>query len=242
MSALLGVLVLLLAGLVLRRALRMDSRAQERRACKQLSPERHAIYAPIAMEVETQVAILAISLNDAIEERNSGHHEIAWRLVRLAASEWERVAEIIAGLGAALQKNVGYACVPVSYRGIVAQRFKSQTTIDHVRMQELLIQLVFRSRMRFHLQVDALRRVAARLSAEFYRTYHAGERIEDRSPEVWERLDVYLYDFDLLSKEALLALRACLMGLPDSALKAFSADLEPLLRRGVRTASVPADE
>jgi len=241
MGLLAGGLILLVAGLVLRRVLRMDSGARARSARSELlTPGQFAIYTPISLEVETQVAIINISLNDAFGERDSGHHEIAWRLVTLAASEWDRVAKVITTLLDALQKNLPEAQALVPYRGIVARRFKSHSMIENLRLYELLNKLVFRSRMRFQLQVHMLRRAAANLTMEFNRAYQYGERTDDRPPELWQRLDIYSHDFDLVTKEALMAFRAFLICLPPSTLQAFASDLEPVLRRGVRMPAVPA--
>lgn len=242
MHWLLGALALLIAAWALRRLLRMNSSAEDGAATAQLRLEREAVYAPIGLELETQTTILSVLLNDAFNERDAGRLDNAWRLVKLAGSTWEQVAEVIAALLGVLQKNVTYARVPVPYRGMVTERFTSQTMIDYLRMHELLIQLVFRSKMRFQLQVDMLRRAADTLSTEFHRLCRYGAQTEDRSPEVWERLDMYCHDFDLVTKEALLALRACLISLPDYALKDFSAALEPILQRGVRTASITRAE
>src|SRR5713226_2965533 len=96
MKWLLGGLVLCLVGSALRRVLRLNHEEPRHRVgLIPLSADRDALYQPIALEVETQAAILGISLNDAMEERNSGHDEIAKRLVRLAASEWDRLAELV---------------------------------------------------------------------------------------------------------------------------------------------------
>jgi len=228
----------MVAGLVLRHVLRFDDQASRDAAEKPLSPALECIYIPVSREVETQTAILSIALNDAINERNAGRREIAWRLVSIAASEWERVAEIVPALLDAMQKNMPQVDAMVPYRGIVARRFKSQAMIDFLRMHELLDRLVYRSKMRFSLQIHILRRAALTLTTEFGRAYHYGERTEDRPPEIWQRLDVFSHDFDLVSKEALMAFRAFLVCLPPSALDAFAADLEPILRRSVRSAIV----
>jgi len=241
MSLLTGGLILLIAGLVLRRVLRMDSGARALSSRSEpLTPDHVAIYTPISLEVETQVTIINISLNDAFGERDSGHHEIAWRLVTLAASEWERVAKIITALLDAMQKNLPEARALVPYRGIVVRRFKSQSMIEYLRLYELMDKLVYRSRMRFQLQVHMLRRAATNLTVEFNRTFQYGERTDDRPPELWQRLDVYSHDFDLVTKEALMAFRAFLICLPPSALQAFASDLEPILRRGVRAPAISA--
>lgn len=237
-----GGLVLLLVGVLLRYLLRLDAPpARPSSGLLPLSPEREAIYQPISMELETQCAILGISLNDAIDERNSGHHEIAWRLVCLVAGEWDRVEEILSGLLGTVAKHMVHAHVAVPARSMAAQRFKSPTMTDYFRMHELLDQLVFRSKMRFQLQVRVLRRAAATLTGEFRRTYRYAERTEDRPPEFWSRLDLFFHDLDLLSKETLLAFRMFLVCLPDAALAGFAADLQPVLRRRERAASIQAD-
>lgn len=234
---------MVVVAVLLRRALRMDQPSERpKRGLVPLSPERERIYLAASQELETECMILGISLNDAIDERASDHPEIAWRLVRLFAREWERVAEILGGLNAAVGKRIGDARVAVPVRSMVAHRFKSRTMVDYFRMHELLDQLVFRTKLRFQLHVRVLRRAAETLTAEFLRTYRDAERTGDRPDEFWRRLDLLFHDLDLLGKEMLLAFRAFLACLPDSALARFAADLEPLLRRCERTAPVRAHQ
>ena len=232
----LGGLLLVLAGTVLRRLLQLDARSERPQpGLLPLTPERESIYLPVSQEIETQCTILGIALNDAIDERNSGNHEIAWRLVGLCAGEWDRVAEILTGLHATLGKHFSDVHVAVPVRSLAAHEFKSRKMVDYFRMHELLDQLVFRSKMRFQLQVRVLRRAAETLTAEFYRTYRYAHRDGDRSPELWTRLDLLYHDFDLLTKESLLAFRAFLASLPDSALSAFAGHLEAIVRLRERT-------
>jgi hypothetical protein len=74
----LGLLVLVLVGALLRWILRLDRPVAPRAAGRvPLGADREAIFQPIAQEIETQAAILGISLNDAIEERDAGQSEIA---------------------------------------------------------------------------------------------------------------------------------------------------------------------
>jgi hypothetical protein len=110
--------------------------------------------------------------------------------------------------------------------------------IDYVRTHELLEQLVFRSKLRFQLQLRMLRRAAETLSMEFRRAYRYADRTQDRPPELWNRLDFYFHDFDLIAKETLLSFRTLLLHLPHSSLPGFAADLRSLLQRGVRSAAV----
>lgn len=242
MKWLLGAVILVVVGAVLRRLLHIDMPALPRPAgLVPLGEEREALYKPVAQEMETQAAILGISLNDAFEERDANRQDIAWHLVRLSASEWDRLAEIVVGLLNVLAKHLPNLRAAVPSRSIVASSFKSRLMIDHFRLQEFLDRLVFRSKLRFQLQLRVLRRAAEILTAEFRRTYRYAERTEDRPPELWNRLDLYFHDFDLVTKETLLAFRAFLVCLPHPALEKFASDLRTVVRTAVRSASVPAD-
>jgi hypothetical protein len=241
MNWVLGGLVFVGVGVLLCRLLRMSgTRSARLTGLIPLSPELHAIYHPLALEVETQAAILGISLNDAFEERDAHHGEVAWRMVGLSAGEWDRLAEIVTGLLNAVGKHLARVQALVPTRCIVAGRFKSRPMIGYAHMHELLDQLVFSSRRRYQLQLRLLRRATETLTSEFRRTYRRGERTQDRSGEVWTNFDLCFHDFDLIAKEALLAFRAFLACAPPDVLAELGADLHSLVQHGVRTPSVPA--
>jgi hypothetical protein len=235
-----GILILTGVGFLLRRLLGVNSAASRAPAgLAPLGPERQAVYDSFAPEVEARTAMLGISLNDAFDERGAGRHDMAWRMIRLSASEWDGIAKIAAGLLDALAKHLPNAQVVVTPRSIHAHRFKSRLMVDYVRMHELLDQLVFSSRRRYQLQLRLLRRAAGIVTGEFRHTYRQAERMGDGSPEVWNQIDLYFHDFDLIAKEALLAFRALLACLPLSVLPKFSLELNALLRGSVRTPSLP---
>jgi hypothetical protein len=243
MAWLAGALVLTGAALLLRRLLRINEQSPRRLAgLLPLSSDREKIYEPLAREIETQDAILGISLNDAFEERDSGHEDISWRLIRLSASEWERQQEILTGLLSAVLKHLGQVGMVIPLRRLSADGFKSPTMMDFVRMNELLDQFVFRSKLRFQLRMRVLRRATAALTSEFRRACRYGEGPDGRPPELWRRLDLLYHDFDLVTKETLMAYRAYLFSLPHPALDGFAADLERLTNHVARAVSVRSEE
>jgi hypothetical protein len=242
MHFLAGILILAGVAFLLRHLLWVEP--PDRGALAGLAPvdaRRHALYDGFAPEVEARTAMLGISLNDAFEERGAGHDEMAWRMIRLSASQWDGMATIVADLLNALAKHVPDAQVVVTPRSILAHRFKSRHMVDYVRMHELLDQLVFSSRRRYQLQLRLLCRAAEIVTGEFRHIYRYAERTNDRSPEVWNQIDLYFHDFDLIAKEALLALRALLACLPLSVLPKFSLELNALLHGRVRTRSLPIE-
>ena len=242
MSWALGLLMLAGTGYLLRRVLRMGSRAAGHQAgLPPLHPQLQSVYYPMAREVETCATILGITLNDAFEERSACHHDMAWRMVGLSAREWDHLAEIVKALLNTLGKYAANATVVVPARRLARKRFKSRVMIDFLRMPELLDLVVLRSRLRFQLQIRFLRRSAEVLTVAFRDTYRYMERTGDQSPEFWTRLDVYSYDFDLIAKETLLAFRALLICLSPQDLPNLSGELTRLLHEGVSKRPVPAN-
>ncbi len=237
-----GVLILVGIGILLRRLL--WTKQPQQRAPAGLAPlgsERRAVYDGFAPEVEARFAMLGISLNDAFEERDAGHHDMAWRMIRLSAAEWYGMEKVLAGLLYTLTKHLPTAQVVVTPRSIHAHRFLSKSMVGYVRMHELFDQLVFSSQRRYQLQLRLLRRAAEIVTGEFRRTYRQAEKADDRSKEIWSQIDLCFHDFDLIAKEAVLALRALLTCLPVSDLPRLSVDLNALLRGSVRTRSLPVD-
>jgi hypothetical protein len=242
MSWLEGLLILAVVGFLLRRVLWTKLPKQHTPAgLAPLGSERRAVYDGFAPEVEARIAMLGISLNDAFEERDAGRYDIAWRMVRLSAAEWYGVEKIIAGLLNTLTKHLPEAQFVVTPRSIHAHRFLSKSMVDYVRMHELLDQLVFSSQRRFQLQLRLLRRAAEIVTGEFRRAYRQAERISDRSAEVWSEIDLDFHDFDLITKEAVLAFRALLASLPPSALPKLSFDLNAVLHGRVRARPLPVE-
>ena len=236
-----AVVLLFVIGWLLRRLLQMGApEAPRRKGFTPLTPDREAIYRRAALEIETQSAILSISLNDAIEERESSRDEVAWRLVQLCISEWERLADVIMGLLNVTAKHLEGVRAVVPARSMGSHHFRTRVMIDYVRMHELLDQLVFSSKRRFQLHLRVLRRAVETLSAECLRTYREAESLETHSPELWQRLDLYFHDFDLTIKEALLAFRTLLLCLPHPALRALDADVKAVVSRSVRTTPMAA--
>jgi len=238
-----GGLVLVVAAFLLRRLLRINAQNPSRWAgLLPLSAERQKHYEPLAREIETQDAILGISLNDAFEERDRGNAEIAWHLIRLSGSEWDRQQEILTGLLNAILAHLGGLSVVVPLRSLSCYGFKSAVMKDFVRMHELLDQLVYRTKLRFQLRIRVLRRATAVLTSEFRRAYRYGEGPDGQPQELWRRLDLLYHDFDLVTKESLLIYRTYLFCLPHSALAPFAADLDRFTHHVARVVPVREDD
>jgi hypothetical protein len=237
MQWLIGVLILASVALLLRNVLHMDvEEGSEYKLLGSLSKDLHPLYFPLAQEIETQITILGITLNDAFGEREAGKHELSWHVVRLARGEWNRLGDLVAGLQGELAKILPTTQGIAIYRRIAIGNFKSRTMLDNVRMYEFLDQLTFSSKRRFGLQLRLLSRSRELLNKEFQRTWREGARSLDSSNELWTRLDFLFHDFDLISKETLLAFRTMLSCQTPERAQELAAELQELLNRSSRTA------
>jgi hypothetical protein len=237
LGTLAGVLLILL-GRELRRLLQLDQHGPCRPVgLVPLDSAREAIYQAAALEMQAQTAILAVSLNDAMEERDAGHADISWQLVHLSRCAWERLAEVLIALFQTISKYTPAARFAVPVRSIAADRFRSAAMVDCLRMREWLDQFVFRYKQRFQIHIRVLRSAAETLTVRFAMTKSAAQRSPNCSSVLWDDLDVCFHDFDLVIKETLLAFRALLASLPEKELQDFAADLDGLIACGVRHVS-----
>lgn len=240
MGWLVGGLTLVAVAFLLRRILHMDGKEDARGGrLGALRGGLYTIYQPVAQEVETQTAILGVTLNEAFDERETARHEMAWHIVRLAEREWERLAELVAGLQGVLAKYLPATQGVVIVRRVAVGHFKSRTVIDNVALYEFLDQVLFSSKGRFALQLRLLFRTSALLNKEFRRTCREGERTLDYSDELWTRLDYHFHDFDLIAKETLLAFHTLLACQSPEGEQALATEVESLLERSRRVLLSP---
>jgi len=233
-----GGLVLVTVGVIMRGVLRMGSNLQSRPGgLVPLHPDLQSIYHPVEQEVEAHSVILGITLNDAFTEREANRHEMAWLVVGLASGEWDRLRGLITGLQETLAHYLPETNGIVPIRRVTADNFKSRAVVDYVALYEFLDQVLFSSKQRFGLRLRVLLHACSLLSKEFRRTCREGSRTMDSTPEVWNQLDQYFHDFDLLAKETLLTLRTLLACQDPEGVQALAADLQNLLERGVRVSA-----
>jgi hypothetical protein len=243
MEWILGGLILAAVGFVVRGILGMGSPPQiQQGGLVPLRSELHAIYHPIAQEIEAHTTILGITLNDAFGEREANRRDMAWLVVGLAKGEWERLRELVVGLMNALANYLPATDVVVPVRRVSADNFKSRPVRDTVGLYEFLDRVLFGSKQRYALRLRVLSRTCAMLTKEFRRACREGERTQDSSPELWNQLDLYFHDFDLIAKETLLAFRSLLACQSLEGVRGMAADLQELLDRRVRVSVSASNE
>jgi len=195
---------------------------------------RRRLSRAVTLEIEAQSAILAISLNDAMEERETGQPELAWSTLHLMTSaQWVRQAETLGVLLSAVTRHLPLTTIAVPTRGLVPEFFKSEVMRGYLALHDTAEQFLFRGKPRFSLHVRALDQAVLRLTNDFLESQP--DPLSLRDGDLWSRLDHDFHDFDVLSKETVLTVRGVIASLPANALDSFAAEILPALRCGVRS-------
>ena len=221
--------VLLVVAVVLRRLLHLGHRS----APKGAAPNNRNSYisplcSPLASDIEAHTAILGVVLNDIIEEQNSGHASIARETLALFDGEWSRLVKLVENLQGLSLRYLPAVQYPIDARNLDARSFRSQPLSEFIRRNGDLSQFVFRSRLRFQLQMRLLGRATALLDESFEELRHDAEQ----SPRLFDwalsQIDLHFHDLDRLTKETLLGFNEELGCLPDAALGDLVTELATL--------------
>jgi hypothetical protein len=233
----LAVLTLAVVGVVLRRLLRLDEPTPRGGGLLCLGYKREEVYQPFALEIQTQSVLLAISLNEALDQQKSGNLDKAWPHVRLAAGQWNRLADRVVHLLNTINQNLPNARSTLVVRNMDRLEFTSQTMAESAPLHILLDQLIFRSKVRYQVHIRVLRGGVEALAGDFREISEAIEARPEDSAAVWALLDPAFHDFDLIIKETLLYMRSFLAALEDTALATFVRELNAISQPSVRSAS-----
>jgi hypothetical protein len=230
---LIGGTVLLGMGMLLRRLLGLGATIP--RSPASLNLEHKSFCDEVAEEIKSRSEILASLLNDAIGELKAGHHENASDLLDLVEAEWTSLAGLLNAILQNVAEYLPVAHIAIPVRSMVPAHFRSDVMIDYLRLHELVDQFLFRTKLRFHLQVRVLRHAVDILTADFRRAEAKKHLSATYSRALWSRMDLDYHDFDLIAKRTILAFRKLVTWLPQSAAAEFVLALRPELDRSVRS-------
>jgi len=221
-------------GILLRRVLGLGG-TTPRRSSACLNPEQESFCEAMANEIESQSLILSVSLNEALEELEAGNIENASELLDLAEAQWLRLGEILSAVLRNVTEYLPLAHIVIPVRAIVPGQFRSHVMVDYLRLHELVDQFLFRTKLRFHLQIRILRQAVEILTADFHRA-QAKKNLGGRLfQNLRDRLDRDYHDFDLIAKKTILACGKFTGWLPQSAAASFFLALRPTLDHSVRS-------
>jgi len=232
--------ILLALAVVLRRVLHMGhATAPERVFPRFRRPANNPLCSPLLSEINAHTAILGVVLNDAINEMASGSPEIARRMLGVFNSERERLVDLVINVQNLSLKYLPTVQYPIDARILHPASFRSEPVIDILKRHGVLEQFVFRSKLRFQLQLRLLRRATALLNESFEEVRRSSGTEAENFHSTLTQLDLYYHDLDLLAKETILGFSEELAALPDAVLEDMVAEISVLASHNT-AATAPA--
>jgi hypothetical protein len=232
--------ILLVVALVLRRTLQMGrNTVPEQVALRFRRPANNPLCSPLLSEIDAHTAILGVVLNDAIDELAAGNPETARRMLGVFNSERERLVELVINLQNLSLKYLPTVQYPIDARSLDPVSFRSQPVTEILKRHGVLEQFVFRSKLRFQLQLRLLRRATALLNESFEEVRGRTGTDAENFHSTLSQLDLYYHDLDLLTKETILGFSEELAALPDAVLEDMAAEISVLTSRST-VAATPA--
>lgn len=199
------------AGLLTRRLLGLSGRNSK--AGLPLPGARGQLYQSLKLELDAQSAILAVSLNEAMEASAYGEHDLAWSTLHLVSTpQWMRQADTLALVLRAMTSHLPMARVTLPVRTLMPEFFKSDAMQGYLALHDSADQFLIRGKPRFSLHLRTIEEAVGRLTSDFLEA-QPGLLFEPDSDR-WTRLDHDFHDFDLLTKETVLAVRGFIAYLP----------------------------
>jgi hypothetical protein len=215
-------------GVFLRRLLKLSPSVRKTR----FSETRQRLCEVTSVFLDTELAMLAVLLNDAIEASIAGNAQTAEGLLQLTLSQWNRLASILVALLREIAKYLPAACIASPVPTTMTEHFRSDPMLDYARLHKRLSHFLLRTRPRFALQVRMLRDAVELLTADF-RSESGASPAPESGVMQWERFDRDFYDFDILTKKVMLAFDFFSACLPESAVGQLAFDVRPLLRHAL---------
>lgn len=230
--------ILLALGVALRQILHMGQNTVPEKVNPRFRrPANNPLCSPLLSEIDAHTAILGVVLNDAINELARGNAEISRSMLGVFNSERERLVDLVINLQNLSLKYLPAVQYPVETRTLHPASFRSEPVIDILERHGVLEQFVFRSKLRFQLQLRLLRRATALLNESFEEVGHRTGTGDQSFPSSLSQLDLYYHDLDLLAKETILGFSEELAALPDTVLQDMAFEISVLTSRNPVTAA-----
>lgn len=225
MDWVLAVSALLLVAYVCRRILRLDQPPARSWRPAALPLNRFQIYRTAAQEVETQTGMLSVTLNEALGDYGAGNGANAVAHMMLAIEQWDLLAQLVGSVLKTVTENMPQVGTMASYREINPASFKSRPMTELMRSGGKLHEFIFHSKGRFDFRVQLIRSSLETLTSEFRSTFAPAESDAQFPVAKWRDIDPTHHDYDLIAKEALLAVRDFLGALPEAAIPGFGVEI-----------------
>jgi len=187
-----------------------------------LPEEQAGVFRKNVQKLESNYAMLSISLNEAIELRRERHLGKSLQAVQVSASLCPLLTDLLGGLLHALYEHAKhYGTIP-NAAPLNPANFQGQKSQKSARMNSLLNHVLLSHRLQFLHKLSTLGEMVEDLGKDY--RVSATELSEGTSADprrMWEAVDADHYDLNTCLREAIVLLKSFLLVLPADLLAPF---------------------
>jgi hypothetical protein len=187
-----------------------------------LPEEQAGVFRKNVQNLESNYAMLSISLNEAIELRQERHLGKSLQAVQVSASLCPLLTDLLGGLLRALYEHAKhYGTIP-NAAPLNPANFQGQKSQKSARINNLLNHVLLSHRLQFLHKLSTLGEMVEDLGKDY--RVSAAELSEGSSADprrMWEAVDADHYDLNTCLREAIVLLKSFLLVLPADQLAPF---------------------
>jgi hypothetical protein len=187
-----------------------------------LPEEQAVVFRKNVQNLESNYAMLSISLNEAIELRQESHLGKSLQAVQVSASLCPLLTDLLGGLLRALYEHAKhYGTIP-NAAPLNPANFQGKKSQKSARINSLLNHVLLSHRLQFLHKLSTLGEMVEDLGKD-YRVSAAGlsEGSSADPRRMWEAVDADHYDLNTCLREAIVLLKSFLLVLPADQLVPF---------------------
>lgn len=181
-------------------------------------------------EFEACYTMFSVSLDEAIELRESGSLRKSFQVVDVTPALCSRLTERLQGLLSSLEEHAKHYGVVPSVAPLNAANFRGVWGQRHARMNSLLSRVLLSQRAQFLSKITSLRDMVEELGGDFRDAAEdlASGPVTDCGP-LWLALDHDHFDLNTCFRETMVLFKCFLRVLPDDQLLSFQKTVDDQL-------------
>ena len=187
-----------------------------------LPEEKLSIFQKHSQQLESDYSMLSVSLNEAIELRDSGHRLKALQAVWVTPDLCWRLSDQLEALLQSLVEHARHHGTVPNTSPLDPGNFLGARGQRAARFSGILSRFVLTHRLQFLQKLDTLQDMVNGISQDFSASAEIlGEGTAIHPPALWKTIDANHYDLNTCLRESIVVLKSFLLAMPDEQLLSF---------------------
>ena len=191
-----------------------------------LPEEKLSVFQRHSQQMESDYSMLSISLNEAIELRDSGLRQKALQAVWVTPDLCWRLADQIEALLLSLGEHAKHYGIVPNTSPLNPENFQGSRGQRAARFSGILSHIILTNRSQFLQKIETLTEMVSGIGQEFCSSADIlGEGTAIHPDSLWKTVDANHYDLNTCLRESIVLLKSFLLAMPTEQLSNFQKTL-----------------